>query len=295
MPGEPDPKTAPATLLVAPHGIEAWQTSEATHKSVRRLSLIMGEDLYKWYADQVLAITNHLSADRGGTLESLEITQFIPDAGSTGEDPPPIGWVFRPVAHSLTSIWLDVPNEVGSGTLLDIFYSLPRLQESTIYAPIIRRSLYQGEINQGGPSMTGKLGLFHLDAGGDNFINQLLQNQPLGYHTIGLSHNKLIDSYNLLINACGDTLRRLAVHHIGKRASIPAKNTQLRTMLRGIPLQTGSRQYIRCQLLRAFRTHFRRGGNLTRQNHAYDHRRAIHSLLRLFREAPDFVQAHSRL
>jgi len=62
--------------------------------------------------------------------------------------------------------------------------------------------------------MTGKLGLFRLDVGGDNFINQLLRHDPLEYHTIGLSHNKLIDSYNLLINASGDTLRSLTICHI---------------------------------------------------------------------------------
>ena len=212
------------TLMVAPHEIEEWQTSETSHKSVRRLSLIRGEDLHEWHADQVLAITKHLSADCGGMLESLEITQFIPDAGSTGEDPPPMREVLGPVAHSLTSIRLDVPNEVGSGTLLCILCSLPRLQEFTIHAPIIRNSLYEGEIDQGTPSMTGKLGLFRLDAGGDNFISQLLQNDPLEYHTIGLSHNKLIDSYNLLINASGNTLRSLAIHHIGKRTQIPTNN-----------------------------------------------------------------------
>ena len=159
-------------------------------------------------------------------LESLEITQFIPDAGSRGEDPPPIGEILRPLAHSLTRIWLDVPNEVGSGTLLSILYSLPKLQEFTICAPIIRKSPYEGETNQGGPSLTGRLGLFRLDVGGDNFINQLLrlQTEPLEYHTIGLSHNKLIDSYNSLINASGNALRSLAIRHIGKRAPLPAND-----------------------------------------------------------------------
>lgn len=75
--------------------------------------------------------------------------------------------------------------------------------------------------------MTGKLGLFRLDVGGEIFINQLLQYVPLACHTIGLSHNKLIDSYNSLINASANTLRSLAIHHIGERASIPATNTQV--------------------------------------------------------------------
>jgi hypothetical protein len=217
MSTESDPKAkAGVTILLAPHEIEEWQTSENQHRSIRRLSLVRGEDSYEWHVDQVLEITKHLSSDRGGVLESLEITQFIPDAGSTGEDPPPIGEVFRPVAHSLTSIWLDVPNEVGSGTLLGILSSLPKLQEFTIYAPIIKRSLYQGEIVQGCPPTTGKLRLFHLDAGGDCFIKQLLQHEPLKYQTIGLSHNKLIDSYNSLVNACGNTLRSLAIHDIGE-------------------------------------------------------------------------------
>ena len=223
MPSESDMKPTATTLLVAPHDIEEWQTSETSHNSVRRLSLMRGENSYEWYADHVLAITKHLSADRGGMLESLEITQFIPEDGSAGEDPPPIGEVLGPVAHSLTSIWLDVPNEVGSGTLLGIFYSLPMLQEFTIYAPIIRKSLYQGK--QGAPSMTGKLGLFHLAAGGHNFINQLLEHDPLEYYAIGLSHNKLIDSYNSLINASANTLRSLAIQHIGKRPPIPTNNT----------------------------------------------------------------------
>lgn len=175
-----------------------------------------GEDSYDWHADQVLAVTKHLSADRGGVLESLEITQFVPDAGLTGENPPPIEEVFRPVAHSLTSIWLDIP-DVKSGTLIGILYSLPKLQEFTIYAPAIWESRYEGDTAQDEPSMTGKLGLFHLEAGGDNFVQQLLQ-FPLKYHTIGLGHNKLIDSYNALINASGDTLRSLAIHDIGKHA-----------------------------------------------------------------------------
>lgn len=173
-----------------------------------------GEDSYEWYADQVFAITSYLSADRGGILESLEITQFIPDAGSTGEDPPYIGEVLSPVAHSLTSIWLDIPDEVGSGTLLGILYNLPKLRAFTIYTPTIQRSLYEGGITDGCPSVTGKLGLFHLDVGGDSFINQLLQHGPLEYHTIGISHGKLIDSYNSLINASGNTLRNLAIHDI---------------------------------------------------------------------------------
>lgn len=228
MPSESDLKTA--APLVAPHEIEEWQTSETSHKSVRRLSLVRGEngeDSHGWHADQVLAITKHLTADRGGMLESLEITQFIPDAGSTGQDPPPIGGVFRPVAHSLTSIRLDVPNEVGSGTLLGILYSLPKLKEFTIYAPIIRKSIYQGEITQEGSSVTRRLGLFRLDVGGDYFINQLLQTDPLECHTIGLSHNKLIDSYNSLVNASVNTLRSLAIHHIGNCAPIPPNNAQL--------------------------------------------------------------------
>lgn len=220
MSNESDLKAA--TTVLAPHGIEEWETSEVSHTTVRRLTLMRGEDSYEWYADQVLAVTRHLSADRGGILESLELTQFIPDAGSTGEDPPPIGQVLRPVAHSLTSIWLDVPNEVGSGTLLQVLYCLPKLQECTIYAPAIRKSLYEGDINQGTPSTSGKLGLFHLEVGGDTFINELLQHEPLGYHSIGLSHNKLIDPYNSLINASGDTLRSLAIHDIGKRTPIPA-------------------------------------------------------------------------
>lgn len=244
-----DPKAkAAVTTLLAPHGIEEWQTSGTSHKSVRRLSLMRGEDSYEWYADQVLAITRHLAEDRGGILESLEIAQFIPDVGSTEQDPPPIGEVFRPVAHSLTSIWLDVPDEVRSGTLLGILYNLPKLQEFTIYAPTIRKSLYEGEINQGGP-MTGKLGLFHLDAGGDVFIKQLLQHEPLGYHTIGLSHNKLIDSYNSLINASGNTLRSLSIRDIGKYTQTPVARTRFRTdMHRGTSLQAGSRPYVCCQL-----------------------------------------------
>lgn len=226
------------TTLLAPHEIGEWQASEASHKSVRRLTLVRGEDSYEWHADQVLAITEHLSADRGGILESLEIAQFIPEVGSTGEDPPPIEEVFRPVAHSLKSIWLDVPNEVGSETLLGILYNLPKLQEFTIYAPTIRNSLYEREINQGGPS--GKLGLFHLDVGGDYFIRQLLQHDSLEYHTIGLSHNKLIDSYNLLINAAGGTMRSLSIKDIGKHTQIPVNNAQSRTTHRGTSLQTSS-------------------------------------------------------
>ena len=215
MSSESDLKAAASgTTLLAPHEIEGWQASESAHTTVRRLSLVRGEDSYDWHADQVLAITKHLSADREGRLESIEIAQFIPEAGSTGENPPPIGEVFRPVAHSLTSIWLEIP-DVGSGTLLEIMHSLPKLKEFTIYAPNIRKTHYEGDGVQGGPSTAGKLGLFHLDAGGDNFIKQLLQH-PLGYHTIGLSHSKLIDSYNTLINASGDTLRRLAIHDIGK-------------------------------------------------------------------------------
>jgi len=235
MSSESDLKAA--TTKLAPHEIEGWRTSGDAHTSVRRLSLMRGENSYDWHADQVLAITVHLSADRGGILESLEIAQFVPDVGSTGEDPPPIGEVLRPVAHSLTSIWLDVP-DIGSGTLLGILYSLPKLQEFTIYAPTIRRSHYEGAIAQGGPLMTGKLGLFDLDVGGDNFIKQLLQHDPLGYHTISLGHNKLIDSYNALINASGNTLRNLAIHDIGKHAPILATNTQLQTTLRGTSLQT---------------------------------------------------------
>ena len=235
MSSESDLKAA-RTLLV-PHGIEEWQTSKDAHTSVRRLSLMKGQDSYDWYADQVLAITKHLSADRGGILESLEIAQFVPDAHSTGEDPPPIREVFKPVSHSLTSIWLDVP-DVESRTLLGILCSLPKLQEFTIYAPTIQRSRYEGDIAQGGPSTTGKLRLFHLNAGGDNFIKQLLQHEPLEYHTMGLSHNKLIDSYNELINASGNTLRSLAIHDIGKCIPIPATNAQLQALSRGTSLQT---------------------------------------------------------
>jgi len=221
MSSESDLKAATSAtttiLTLAPHEIEGWKSSSGdAHTSVRRLSLMRGEDSYEWRADQVLEITKRLSGDRGGLLESLEIAQFIPEAGSTEQDPPPIGEVFRPVAHSLTSISLDVP-DVGSGTLLGILYSLPKLKEFTIYAPNIRRYRYEGNLAQAGPSMTGKLGLFHLDAGGDHFIKQLLQH-PLEYHTIGLSHNKLIDSYNALINASADTLRTLAIHDIGKQA-----------------------------------------------------------------------------
>ena len=277
MSSESDLKAA--TTLLAPHEIEKWQTSENAHTSVRRLSLMRGEDSSDWYADQVLAITKHLSPDRGGILESLEIAQFIPDAGSTGEDPPPIGEVLRPVAHSLTSIWLDVP-DVGSGTLLGILCILPKLQAFTIYAPTIRRSRYEGDITQGIPSTTGKLGLFHLNTGGDDFIKQLLQHDPLEYHSIGLSHNKLIDSYNALINASGNTLRSLAIHDIGKYAQIPTTDdAQLRTAIRGTSLQTSPRSYIRHQLLRTFRAHFQRRGNLRIQDDTYDNRRAIHRLL----------------
>jgi hypothetical protein len=217
MSSESDLKAANG--LLAPHEIEGWQTSEDTHTSVRRLSLVRGEDSYDWHADQVLAITKHLSADRGGVLESLEIAQFVPDAGSTGEDPPPIGEVLRPVAHSLTSIWLDVP-DVGSGTLLGILYSLPKLQEFTIYAPTIRKSRYEGDITQGGPLRPGSLDYSIWTSGGDNFINNSSNIDPLEYHTIGLSHNKLIDSYNALINASGNTLRSLAIHDIGKHTPI---------------------------------------------------------------------------
>jgi len=224
MSNESDPKAAATTttttttttiLTLAPHEIEGWQSSSGNaHKSVRRLSLVRGEDSYEWRADQVLAITKHLSADRGGVLESLEIARFVPDAGSTEEDPPPIGEVFGPVAHSLTSIWLEVP-DVESGTLLGILCTLPKLKEFTIYAPNIRKSRYEGDTTQAGPSTTGKLGLFHLDVGGENFIKQLLQH-PLEYRSIGLGHNKLIDSYNALINASADTLQSLAIHDIGK-------------------------------------------------------------------------------
>ena len=215
-----------ATTLLAPHEIDGWQTSGDVHASVRRLSLMRGEDSYNWYADQVLAITKHISADRGGILESLEIAQFVPDARSTGKDPPPIREVLGPVAHSLTSLWLDVP-DVGSGTLLGILYNLPKLRAFTIYAPSIQKSQYEGDTTQGGPFMPGNLGLFHLNAGGDNFINQLLQYEPLEYHTMALSHNKLIDSYNALINASGSTLRSLAIHDIGEHTPIPTTNTQL--------------------------------------------------------------------
>lgn len=295
MPSKSHLNKAASTLLVAPHEIEEWQTSETSHKSVRRLSLTKGEDPCEWHADRVIAITKHLSADRGGMLESLKIDQFIPDADSMGGDPPLIEEVLRPIAHSLTSISLDLPAEVESGTLLGILCSLPRLQEFTIYAPIIRNSLYEGEINRGSPSMTGKLGLFRLDVGGDGFINQLLQNDPIEYHTIGLSHNKLIDSYNLLINASRNTLRCLAIHHIGKRARIPVNDTQLRTVLRGVSLQTSPRPHIRRQLFRTLRTSFRCERNLRSQNHSYDLRCAIHGLLRTLREAQDLVPARSRL
>jgi len=235
MSSESDLKAA--TTSLSPHEIEKWQTSGDTHTSVRRLSLVRGTNSYNWHADQVLEITKHLSADRGGILESLEIAQFVPGASSTGGDPPSIGEVLRPVAHSLTSIWLDIP-DVGSGTLLGILYNLPKLREFTIYAPVIQKSRYEGDTIQGGPSMTGKLGLFHLNVGGDNFIKQLLQHEPLEYHTIGLSHNKLIDSYNALINASGNTLRSLAIHDIGKYTPIPATNAQLQAMFRGTSLQT---------------------------------------------------------
>ena len=252
MSSESDLKAAASgTTLLAPHEIEGWQASESAHTTVRRLSLVRGEDSYDWHADQVLAITKHLSADRGGRLESIEIAQFIPEAGSTGENPPPIGEVFRPVAHSLTTIWLDVP-DVGSGTLLDILCNLPKLQEFTIYAPTIQKSRYEGDIIRGSPSTIGKLGLFHLDAGGDNFIKQLLQYDPLEYHTIGFSHNKLIDSYNALINASGNTLRSLAIHDIGKQTPIPTTNAQLQDMFRGTSLQTSPRSHIRRQLFRTF-------------------------------------------
>jgi len=240
-----------------------------------------GEDSYEWYADQVLAITKHLAEDRGGILESLEIAQFIPDAGSTEQDLPPIGEVFKPVAHSLTSIWLDIPDEVRSGTLLGILYNLPKLQEFTTYAPTIRKSHYEGEINQGGPSTTGKLGLFHLDVGGDVFIKQLLQHEPLGYHSIGLSHNKLIDSYNSLINASGNTLRSLSIQHIGEYTQTLVAHTQFRTMHRGTSLQAGSRPHVGCQLPRAFRTHPRCRRNLRSQDDTYDCCRLIHYFLRL--------------
>ena len=207
--------TTTTILTLAPHEIEGWQSSSGNaHTSVRRLSLVRGEDSRDWCADQVLAITKHLSADRGGVLEFLDIAQFIPDAGSTEEDPPPIEEVLGPVAHSLKSISLEVP-DVGSGTLLGILCSLPRLQDFTINAPNIRRSRYEGVTTQAGPSTTGKLGLFNLDVGGEYFINQLLQ-YPLEYRAIGLSHNKLIDSYNALVNASADTLRSLAIHDIGK-------------------------------------------------------------------------------
>lgn len=226
MSNESDLKAA--TTLLTPHEIDRWQTSRDAHGSVRRLSLMRGDHSYDWYADQVLAITKHLSADRGGILESLEIAQFVPDAArSTGEDPPPIGEVLGPVAHSLTSLWLDVPN-VGSGTLLGILYNLPKLREFTIYAPSIQKSQYKGETTQRGPFATGKLGLFHLNVGGDNFIKQLLQHEPLGYHEMALSHNKLIDSYNALINASGSTLQSLTIRDIGKHTPISAINAQLR-------------------------------------------------------------------
>ena len=227
MSSERDLKVKVESTLLTPRDIKEWQASENSHKSVRRLSLVRGVDSYEWHADQVLAITRHLSADRGGILESLEIAEFIPDTGSTGEDPPPIGEVLRPVAHSLTSIWLDVPNEIGSGILLGVLYTLPRLREFTIYAPAIRKSQYQGEITKGCPSMTGKLGLFHLDMGGDHFVRQLLRHQPLEYHTMGLSHNKLIDSYNSLISTCGKTLRSLAIRDVGKYIQIATKGGTL--------------------------------------------------------------------
>ena len=292
MSSESDLKAA--TTSLAPHGIEKWQTSGDAHTSVRRLSLMRGQNSYDWHADQVLAVTKHLSADRGGILEALEIAQFVPDTCSTGEDPPPIGEVLRPVAHSLKSIWLDVP-DVASGTLLGILYNLPKLREFTIYAPAIQKSRYEGETTQGRPSTTGKLGLFHLNLGGDNFINQLLQHEPLEYHTIGLSHNKLIDSYNALINASGNVLRSLAIHDIGKYTPIPATNAQLQAVSRGTSLQTSPRSHIRRQLLRTFRTRFRCGGNLRSQDDKNDRRRAIHRLLHPFRETPDLVPIHSRL
>jgi len=307
MPNESDLKAATSAtttiLTLAPHEIEGWKSSsENARTPVRRLSLVRGEDSYEWRADQVLEITKRLSADRGGVLEFLEIAQFIPEAGSTEGDPPPIADVFRPVAHSLTSISLDVP-DVGSGTLLGILHSLPNLKEFTIYAPNIRRYRYEGDVAQAGPSMTGKLGLFHLDVGGDNFIKQLLQH-PLEYHTIGLSHNKLIDSYNALINASADTLRSLAMHDIGKHTPnihpsppvpIPATNTQLQTTHRGTPLQTSPRSHIRRQLLRTFRTRLWRGGNLGSQDDTHDNRRTIHRLFYPLREAPDLVPVRSRL
>jgi len=245
MSSESDLKVA--TILLTPHEIEEWQTSGGTHTSVRRLSLMRGEDSYDWYADQVLAVTKHLSADRRGLLESLEIAQFVPDIHSTGGDPPPIGEVLMPVAHSLTSIWLDLP-DVGSGTLFGILHNLPKLREFTIYAPIIRKSLYEGDTAEGGPFVTGKLGLFHLDVGGDIFIKQLLQLDPLEYHTIALGHNKLIDPYNALINASGNALRSLAIYDIGKYAPIPAANAQLLAVFRGTSLQTSPRPHIRRQL-----------------------------------------------
>ena len=283
-----------ATILLTPHEIEQWQSSGDAHTCVRQLSLARGQDSYEWCADQVLAITKHLSADRRGVLESLEIAQFVPDAHSTGRDPPPIGEVLRPVAHSLTSIWLDVP-DVGSGTLLGILYNLPKLREFTIYAPTIRKSLYEGDTTRGGPFTIGRLGLFHLDVGGDIFIKQLLQHDPLEYHTIGLGHNKLIDSYNALINAAGNTLQSLAIHDIGKRTPIPATNAQLPAVFRGTSLQTGPRSYIRRQLFRTFRTHIRCGGDLRSQNNTNDHRRTVHRFLHPLREAPDFVPRSSRL
>ena len=292
MSSESDLKAA--TTSLAPHEIEKWEASGDAHTSVRRLLLMRGQDSYSWHADQVLTITKYLSADRGGVLEALEITRFVPGARSTGEDPPPIGEVLRPVAHSLTSIWLDIP-DVGSGTLLGILYNLPKLREFTVYAPAIQKSHYEGENTQGGLFTTGKLGLFHLNVGGDNFIKQLLQHEPLGYHTIGLSHNKLIDSYNALINASGNTLRTLGIHDIGKYTQIPAINAQLQAVFRGTSFQTSPRSHVRRQLLRTFRAHFRRGGNIRSQDNKNDCRRAIHRLLHSFREAPDLVPIRSRL
>jgi len=295
MSSESDLKAATARL--APHEIEEWQTSLGNaHTSVRRLSLMRGKDSNDWYADQVLAITKHLSADRGGILESLEIAQFIPDAGSTGGDPPPIGEVLRPVAHSLTSIWLDVP-DVWSGTLLGILHCLPKLEVFTVYAQKIRRSYYEGDITRGRPPTTGKLGLYHLDAGGDSFINQLLQ-YPREYHAIGLSHNKLIDSYNALINASGDTLQSLAIHDIGKHIHLhpnPSNRCSTPNVYRGTALQTGSRSHIRRQLFRTFRTYFRCRGDIRSQDDTYDHRRPVHRLLNPLREAPDLIPIRSQL
>jgi hypothetical protein len=230
MSSESDPQRA--MIQLAPHEIGEWQASENAHTSVRRLSLVKGKDSVRWHADQVFTVTEHLSADREGVLEFLEIAQFAPDARSTEGDPPPIGEVLKPVAHSLTSIRLDVP-EVKSGTLLGILYNLPKLQEFTIYAPTIQKTSYEGGVVPGGPPTTGKLELFHLDVGGDDFINQFLQH-PLEYHTIGLSHSKLIDSYNALIDASGATLRRLAIQDIGKphlpsRSQRPTLNSEPRT------------------------------------------------------------------